>query len=302
MLIQTIQYDLSFLTTLMAKGGPQPQDYPRLTQAIASINQARRIGLFSEAQRRQMFDHLADAFSLSTMQGFIYRKPYGYAGDFEVIDRIYQRWVSPQPHLQAWDVYFHAQPAPQAVRNRKQYFHKLLDAHWERAQGRALRILNIGSGPARCLNDWLDAHPEALVQFDCVDNDPHAIRYATAVNGRHTERVHFHLQNALRLQLPHQYDLIWSSGLFDYFKDRTFVRGLKRLVPYLKPEGEIVIGNFSEHNATLPLMEFTDWHLHHRSPDHLKNLMHEAGLDKVSVAQEPEGVNLFVHAHHPEQR
>ena len=47
--------------------------------------------------------------SLETMQGHAYLKPHGYAGDFELIDKIYTYWKSDDPNLIRWDDYFHSQ-------------------------------------------------------------------------------------------------------------------------------------------------------------------------------------------------
>ena len=61
---------------------------------------------------------------------------------------------------------------------------------------------------------------------------------------------------------------------------------------------EIVIGNFSDQNPTQPYMEVIgDWKLIHRNPEQLVELGRSANFDPadISVRQEPEGVNLFLH-------
>ena len=116
----------------------------------------------------------ADALSTRTMQGFALRKPHGYAGDFEIIDRIYLRHITDDPSLKSWDTYYHQQSATKAVRNRKDYFHKLLDKQKETRE--ASRILNVGSGPARCVFEWLGANATAQVAFECIDIDENAVR------------------------------------------------------------------------------------------------------------------------------
>ena len=54
--------------------------------------------------------------SLSTIQGFVYNKPHGYAGDFEVIDRIYNYHIAEPKHLSKWDTFFiHSMELMQSV-------------------------------------------------------------------------------------------------------------------------------------------------------------------------------------------
>lgn len=151
------------------------------------------------------------------MQGMSVVKPHGYAGDFEMIDRIYTRWLSPDDHLRRWDEYFHAQAAARAVRNRMGVFHHVLDQHVGRRQNNTCTVLNLGSGPGRCLAAWLNKNPDRRVQVDCVDYDADAIAYARTLNEKHLDRVAFLEENVVRLQPQNRYDLIWSSGLFDYF-------------------------------------------------------------------------------------
>ena len=70
-------------------------------------------------------------------------KPRGYHGDFEIIDAIYMERINPHPALEKWDRYFHAQAAPQAVRNRKAYFHDLLHG-FEHGSSRILAVSKLG--------------------------------------------------------------------------------------------------------------------------------------------------------------
>jgi hypothetical protein len=108
----------------------------------------------------------------------------------------------------------------------------------------------------------------------------------------------FRRENVLRLRLDRHFDLIWSAGLFDYLADQVFVMVLRRFVPFIRPGGELVIGNFSKNNPSRYWMEAVgDWKLHHRTESELRALAHAAGVDdqRLSIGAEPEGVNLFLH-------
>ena len=210
------------------------------------------------------------------------------------IDRIYTRFTSDESHLRSWDQFCQAQPAANAVRNRKHVFTGLLRELAASSDDAA--VLNVGSGPARDIADFLNSTPAQTIHFTCVDNDSHAIAYASRLCG-HTPRVRFIQANAMRFRPDRRSDLVWSGGLFDYLNDRQFVRVANRLYQSLKPSGVLVIGNFSQHNPSRALMELLlKWHLNHRSPEQLRTLARSMGASShcISIDSEPEGINLFL--------
>jgi extracellular factor (EF) 3-hydroxypalmitic acid methyl ester biosynthesis protein len=281
---------LAFIGELVARGGPTEAEYPLLDSLMLRLT-----GL-SEAELDEIRKAFGPALSTSeSMQGFAYLKPHGYAGDFEIIDRIYCERISTDPQLAAWDRYFHNQVAPKAVRNRKNYFHSLLTQL--AAKRDRVAVLNIASGPGRCMAEWLAANPEYPITFDCVELDSTAIGHARDLTARFSDRVNFTHQNALRFTPNKTYDLVWAAGICDYFSDPIFVRLLRRLIPAVAPAGELVAGNFSDANTSRAYMEVGEWRLRHRTSEQLRKIASEAGVDpsKVRVGAEPHGVNLFLH-------
>jgi SAM-dependent methyltransferase len=282
----------------LSRGGPNPNEYSALDQWFDGIYRHST----SPEQRRLLSDHLRKAFgramSEETLQGFVYVKPHGYAGDFEIIDRIYSRHISSDPGLRRWDLYFQQHSAALAVRNRKRYFLELTQSHVERSSRPALRVLICGSGPGRDVFEFFSRWPETRVTFDCIDIDSKAISFATDLNSEWANRVSFKKCNVLRFSPDaNSYDLIWAAGLFDYFDDRLFKRVMIDLYSGLAERGELVIGNFSTENPSRAYMEFGEWFLHHRSPGHLEVLACSTGLPptRVCVRHEPQRVNLFLH-------
>jgi extracellular factor (EF) 3-hydroxypalmitic acid methyl ester biosynthesis protein len=144
--------------------------------------------------------------------------------------------------------------------------------------------------------EWLSLHPNAEVNFDCIELDPNAIRYAEALNEEFLSRIAIEQQNVVRFRPSRQYDLIWIAGLFDYFPDRIFTSVLKRLIPAIGSGGELVIGNFSPANPSRAYMEFGGWSLHHRTADALISLALRSGAapDTIQIGAEPQRVNLFL--------
>jgi SAM-dependent methyltransferase len=293
--------EIDYIQELVARGGPELPDYPRLNEWFAAAHPHLADGIRSPAAQafRAAF---GPAMSPATLQGLVCAHPHGYRGDFEIIDKIYVRHLAADPGLLRWDAYFHSQPAARAVRNRKDYFHTLLDSHAARCPG--LRVLNVASGPGRCMFEWLSARVDSGAAFTCVDLDPDAIAYAAALNQDHVGRIEFQRRNAVRLSMDGCYDLVWAAGLFDYFSDRVFRTALRHLLKLLAPAGELVIGNFSEANPSRAYMEFGGWQLHHRSAAELEMLAIDCGIAPaaIRIGAEPEGVNLFLHINSPWNR
>lgn len=282
-----------YVRALVQTGGPREPHDAEFAGWVRRFDDALQSGLATEGDRLFVLSAFGDAVSLDTVQGMVVQKPHGYAGDFEVIDRIYTSWMSPRQDLVRWDEYFHAQSAPQAVRNRKGYFHQLLLTLRSGAS-----VLNLGSGPGRCIREWFDAHPDSDLHFDCVDVDPTAIEYARFLNAPYSDRITFHERNVLRFRAERRYDLVWAAGLFDYFDDRAFRSVARRAMGAVHQNGSLVIGNFAVGNPSRAYMELGGWRLRHRTAPELAALIAgcEACESSIHVESESEGVNLFVHA------
>jgi SAM-dependent methyltransferase len=287
---------IEYLVGLVETGGPYPADYGAVSESFSSIMNAARIGALSSDDVRDMWQEMGEAFGSETMQGHGIRKPYGYAGDFEMIDRIYQYSVCDNPVVRRWDEYFQSRKACEAVRNRKRYFIDLMSGAIEGKQ--TLRVLNVGSGPARDILEYYEmAQEDCVVSVDCVDMDEKAINYATDLCSPFLNRITFHQANIFKWRANGLYDFIWSAGLFDYLKDDAFKALYRRLAVLLNPSGRLVVGNFSPENPTRDYMEFGEWNLHHRSKVELIRLAESCEIPQavLQVEEEPQGINLFLH-------
>lgn len=283
------------LASVFDKGGPEPTEYARLNDAFNQFYQHATAEDIAQLQKTITFLLNDKAFQSSTF-GHAFCKPHGYAGDFELIDKMYQQAISGHATYRKWDEFYHWHAAARAVRNRKSYFKYLITTYLQAP--RSFRILNVASGPGRDMLEALEAHPEADLHFDCVEMDLNAILYAVKLNKFHLPHLTFYNKNVFRFTPKRQYPFIWSAGLFDYFDDKTFVRMLGKMLDWLTPHGELVIGNFSTNNPTRGYMEvLCDWKLHHRDETALLNLARACGspLTKIRIGQEPQGVNLFLH-------
>lgn len=285
------------LADLIDAGGPKPEDYSSLNRCIRQVGDDIRAGVVTAELVQRFISEITERHFQGTLQAAARNKARGYSGDFEMIDAIYALKTAQDPKLKLWDLFFHSQAAPCAVRNRKSHFLQLLTEIPEKSDGTRLRVLNVGSGPARDLREWFLSGPARGIFFDCVEMDAQAIQHASNLCRPFLQHIEFYHENALRYVPSRGYDFVWSAGLFDYVNDKVFVRLLKALVPVVKAGGQLVVGNFSEFNPSRDYMEiFGDWYLVHRSRDHLLSLAERAGIapELASVSWEPQGVNLFL--------
>lgn len=291
-----MQQHLQFIENLVNKGGPEPNEYEVFGNWLDLVAEEVRSGKLQQDDLQNLRLAFGDALSQKTLIGFACRKPYNYAGDFEIIDKMYIEQISSNSRLENWDKHYHTQNAAIAVRNRKKYVISLLK-NLSRIKDNS-QVLDVASGPARDLLEFFSEVESENVFVDCVEYDPKAIEYASRLCQNYLHNISFHQSNPFRFKTEKKYDLVWSAGLFDYFNDDRFKFMLKRLLKFLAPDGELVIGNFSDKNPTRSYMEILgDWNLNHRSREQLTSLALECGAieENISINSEQEGINLFLH-------
>jgi len=276
---------------IISRGGPEVYEYAFLKEV------PERMSGTSLVDQRKIYDVFSPLLTVDSMIGFTFQKPHGYAGDFELIDRIYNQWHSKNSNLYKWDVFYNKLEAAIAVRNRKKYFKELVEL--TELKHETPVVLNLGSGPCSDLYEFLQSKSKHVTRFDCLDMDENAIKFGSSVCDNYIEKIKFIHKNAFRFKPDYQYELIWSAGLFDYFNNKLFVRLLNRMYALVKKGGELVVGNFSNNNPSRDVMEvFGQWYLHHRGEAELIGLALKAGIprESIKVSAEAEGVNLFLHA------
>ncbi len=285
-----------FIVSLVNKHGPTEEDDAEVHRVVNAAYRDLHSGRLTLKDSGFLRSQFSDTLSSGqTLQGHALAKPYGYPGDFELIDKIYTCHVNSQPQLVRWDEFFHRLDACKAVRNRKDWFLERL-RHQSANGGLPADVLIVGSGPGRDVLEFLQANP-AGARFDCIELDPKAIEYSRQLCHPVLDNVQFVQRSVLRYRTQTRYNLIWSAGLFDYFTDRVFERALAHLFGLLADGGELIIGNFAAANSSQAFMELiSDWRLTLRSPHQLARLAAGAGIvaQNVQVDQEPAGVNLFL--------
>jgi extracellular factor (EF) 3-hydroxypalmitic acid methyl ester biosynthesis protein len=242
------------------------------------------------------FYEICGQLKTSVMHERCRAKPLGYAGDYLVIDWIYNHKTARSGKGKVFDEMFQNYEAARAVRNRKQYF---IDKCATMVNGQPrFDLLDVGCGPCRDVIEALEATGKRNLFVKCVDIEPKAIAYAKRLLAKSPmkEQVRLECANIFRYKTEDRFDLIWSAGLFDYLNDKTAAFLIKRLWGLLKEGGRIIFGNFGLDNPTRNGMELvTRWNLIHRSANDLVSICKQSSIDfsEIEIQSEELGINLF---------
>ncbi|MBU1012355.1 MAG: class I SAM-dependent methyltransferase [Bacteroidetes bacterium] len=296
--MDTIKQTNQQLESLLKKGNISREDFRKIDNIIALIGSQIRNNILSKSDVAKINSNFPEDFVKNTVQGHGLSKPFGYAGDYLMIDKIYTYHKSDKPEYAIWDEYLHQQSAPIAVRNRKEYFKNVIEK--KMTDYTTLKLLDVASGPARDLYEVYSKLPlNKTIHTTCIEMDENAIFFAKGLNHEFLNSIKFVHKNIFKHRESEKYDLIWSAGLFDYFSDKAFLMVLGKFKEWLKVGGEIIIGNFNEdYNPSRDYMEiFGDWYLNHRTEEQLFKLAIFAGFKgrQIRIGKEPENVNLFLH-------
>lgn len=278
----------AYIDELHKKNGPDHDDYDTIVSLLEKTG-PEDIDFIRE--------QLKPVLNPNTLFGFSYTKPFGYNGDFFIIEKMYQQYVNPNKKYSKWDQFAHRLPVVIAVVNRKKLAIQILQDYHNKAAGTEKKVLILGSGPVSEVFEFLSENPESPLKFDLLDLDDRAIKYAKDKTRKFQHKLTFYNKNVIRFTPENSYDLIWSAGLFDYFKDKHFVFLLKKYYQYLNEGGEIMFGNLNIENPSRKIMEILgDWFLYYRSEEDLIKFAIQAGVpeDEIEVTREPLGINLFL--------
>lgn len=236
------------------------------------------------------------------------RKPYGYAGDFRIIEDIYENNPTTLGVDRLFDNYFMMSSISIAVRNRKNDFKRMVTNFVSEHHGEPLRIMDLASGPCREIEE-LHAEEHELyksVTFDCYDSDKHSITFASQ-RLKEIPNVNFIHENAARIAfrknihslIAQKYDIIYSTGLFDYFEERLSTKLIGNLKHLLNPDGVMIISNVRDKysNPSVHFMEWVgEWPLVYCDDDSFRRYFVNAGFKKsqLELNYEQQGILQYI--------
>lgn len=234
-------------------------------------------------------------------------KPRGYAGDFEMFEKICTGYQCADPLGAAFDRFFQSQAAPEAVRRRTVMLGDAVVQRVRACDADPLHVVTVGSGPAldiRRACTVLDADERRRLQVTLLDLDPTALDRARSqlhpfLADRQLRCVR---ENLSRLSKPGRgsaalagADWLACPGLFDYLDDAAAAAMLTLFWQALRPGGRAWVFNFAPHNPSRAYMEWIgNWYLTYRTADQMRAVAQETPLppEMVTIHAESSGVNL----------
>lgn len=237
----------------------------------------------------------------------VYYKHKGYAGDFKMIEHLYANRPAGEGKIgRMIDQCMLLSPAGRAIRGRRRLLVEQLKHHTgnRAVRERSIRIMNLACGSNRELFDFLiDCSYTEKIKATCIDLDTEALQFTNQhVNTfPHHASIRLLSDNLIkwalgrnRYHFPPQ-DIIYSSGLMDYFERRLFLKLVNRCYDQLKPGGILILGNFAPTNPNRPMMDHVfHWRLIHRDENELRDIFaHSLFGTEIEVISEKQGINLF---------
>ena len=226
-------------------------------------------------------------------------KPHGYAGDFEILEYIYDQ----KPHnstvtkvgltIDKWAL---SLSLPRAVRSRKNVLYFLL-FEYVHAANETMRVLSIGSGSARELRE-LPSDILAKMEITLIDKDKSSLEFAKNNLLAKVPDLSLTLIEDLfsRVTPNNKFDIIYSFGVFDYLNDRVIENCFKQYIPLLKDDGKFIysIKNSAQYQDWFYDI-FTSWRFINRSIEDGARLATRSGLSiKETCRIESDVAAVFV--------
>ncbi len=244
-----------------------------------------------------------------------YRKPMGYAGDYEMVLKVLDKEIEGDTFLaKLLNIYCWNMSAAAAHRNRIKYLTDLIQEIICKKDNS--NIMVIGSGPAREIQLFLETMDSKIkCSFTLVDFDSRALVYSQEkllsqiLKNKADVKLYFNNKSVRQIIKTKscdiengKYDLIYCAGLFDYLSDPFCKKMLEIMTFQLKEEGLLVATNVTELNHYRYFMEFMgEWYLTHRSVDAMLMLVSELQKKYGGINADCEvdntGVNAFLNVH-----
>lgn len=268
-----------------------------------------------DAQRRSLNDEddqiakshfqskILDLTNSSDFGKHAYTKPRGYAGDFEMMEKIWKgrtqasqyRYLGDDARGKVLNAFSLESPICKANIIRTQYFKNLLSGH------NFKNIANFGSGSVIEFVEAIKYELDSSPNLTLFDQEPEAIAYAKE-SLKHfdvsVKSVQGNIVKTILKTTPNSFDCIYSSGLLDYFSVSASQRLVEKLWNALQPGGWLLIANAHPNHTTRVWMEYAgEWYLDYKTESEMISLVQNLpNLSEMMFKIDKYGVYQFTYA------
>jgi extracellular factor (EF) 3-hydroxypalmitic acid methyl ester biosynthesis protein len=201
-----------------------------------------------------------------------FEKPRGYAGDAELLDFVYGReegWPPPEGTTELGRKLFEytsQSHACEAVRARRGFIADLVDRLVEEVP--RPHILSVAAGHLREVLLCAAVKRRKIGRYVALDSDPLSVEEVRrCYAGFGVEPMQASVRQVLTRKGPlGPFDLVYSTGLFDYVPQAAAQRLTEALFQLLRPRGRLLVANFLPGIRDVGYMEaYMDWRLLYRT-------------------------------------
>ena len=291
----TASKDVLIETNKVLKQGDKLEDILNDSEYLKKIKGLFRISGAPYALQSQSVKHALE-------------KPGGYAGDYEMLEFIYNNKPLSEGLGYCADETFLADDYAKAVRNRKDTMKKKLKAFLE-SDPKDFNILNIACGASRDLRELFAENTFQLTgktTFTLIDKSKEALDFSKEQLKDHPSGTEFLFYNHSvydYLKEPDKYhkllagqDVVYSIGLADYIPEDALMKQIGFFYDLLKPGGKLIIAHKDSKNYH-PLLPdwWADWTFYLRNIDDVVNLAKSSPIKnyKLNVEQEDNTKIIF---------
>lgn len=189
-------------------------------------------------------------------------------------------------------------PSVKATRYKKEVIIKILTNEISNniLIGKKTKILDIASGPARYIVDFITDHNCDKVEVLCLDSDRRSINFGKILAGkkpiRYTKANVFKLKHlkAFSNKISWVPNVVISTGFFELLSNGTFKNMLEDIFRYMDNDGLAIFTSQAD-NPSKKLMATLGkkhngekWNIFFRTPEFLRELMIKIGFRDVIVS------------------
>ena len=302
------------LDVAAAREPPEPL-FDQLAAAMDQLlDDCRATGLWGPENRlpsSELWNVAGDALARGWLQNRARTKPRGYAGDYELLARMFHHRLCDDPLGRLMDEYFQRDAAPVAVRNRMAMIADWIVEGVRSRGGLPVRVAVVGSAlglDVRAALLRLTDEERAAVSVTLLDLDPDAVEFARSQLAPFLPPGQIQAVACNLFRMPQRpqlaaalanIDLLFCPGIFDYLDAAAGAAMLRLFWDRLAPGGRMTVFQFAPHNPSRALMEWIgNWYLVYREQGELELMAAAAGIPReaATFGAEPLGVDLFVTA------
>jgi extracellular factor (EF) 3-hydroxypalmitic acid methyl ester biosynthesis protein len=289
-------------------------EFVRLTEAMDAEVRLLPGGHQNAHAKEWSLRHVLDFIMLSPPCHHARVKPFGYPGDYEVMNQIYSHiFEGPTLFARTMGLAVASATSSRAVRARKDLVRRELQALLARGAklGRPVRVLSIAAGPAQELVEVFEEADELPVPLEVVlfEQDKNALTHAwrrlkPTADAKFPGAVRFtFLHDSIKRLLRDpdlfgsfgKFDLVYSCGLYDYLQPRTAIVLTRHLAAATVAGGQLLVANMVDHPSRLMLEHYFEWHLLYRTRAELLDLGRRAVPHaQLRIVEEETGANPFL--------